>query len=57
MKRKPLPQDVLVHDLSQMELDNITEEIEKTIAAMDAHPPQKEEGKKIPKSARWSYWT
>ena len=56
-KANPLPKDMVTYDLSDLENDNITEEIEKTLSSMRDAPPKKVEPKAPPKGARWSYWT
>ncbi len=54
-KKQQIPlKDTPVYDVSDMSLDNLTEEIEKTLGQLE---PKQKPKQALPKGARWSYWT
>ena len=54
---KPV-RDALVYDVSDMPLDNLTEEIEKTLSqCISPEPETAPVAKPTPKGARWALWT
>ena len=55
-KKQQIPlRDTPVYDVSDMSLDDLTEEIEKTLGQLETK--QKPKKQLLPKGARWSYWT
>lgn len=56
MKKRPV-RDTPIFDVSDMESDDLTSEIEKTLKRCEGSPKEVPEEGEVPKRARWSYWT